>query len=129
VDSLEERLGKVERAFETVGQSKATLLRATVVAHMGFLFQVLCLYFILLSLGIRTDLTPLYFTITLSSFANFSPTPGGSGTFEFAMTALLSILAGVPSAAAFVAAVLFRVTTYWPGLGLGWAALNSLEAE
>jgi uncharacterized protein (TIRG00374 family) len=85
------------------------------------------LRFVLLSLGIRPDFTPIYFTVTLSSLASFSPTPGGSGTFEAAFSGLMVFFFEVNIATAVTAAVLFRLTTYWPGLVIGYISLVGLE--
>ncbi|MFB6190551.1 MAG: lysylphosphatidylglycerol synthase domain-containing protein [Candidatus Nanohaloarchaea archaeon] len=81
----------------------------------------------LLSMGVSSDFTPLYFVLVLSSFGNFSPTPGGSGTFEALMAAVLTFfLPHITFATALAVAIIFRLTTYWPGLAIGYLALNSL---
>lgn len=127
VRSLEERLERVQSAFSEIGDDPVELFKTAFVAHIGFLFQVFCIAFILLSLGFSFDLTPLYFTITLASLASFSPTPGGSGTYEAAMAGLLSLFLGMPFAQALVAAILFRMTTYWPGIVIGYISFNMLN--
>ncbi|MFB6191252.1 MAG: lysylphosphatidylglycerol synthase transmembrane domain-containing protein, partial [Candidatus Nanohaloarchaea archaeon] len=91
VDLARKKLEKVEESFRTIGESPRHLLKVASVAHLGFLLQLGCLYFILLSLGFDVDFTPLYFVLTLVSFGNFSPTPGGSGTFEALMAWLLTV--------------------------------------
>lgn len=128
VDKAEKSLNKVEESFSTVGESPIHLVRTAVVAHLGFIFQLFCLYLILLSVGHPTNFTPLYFVITLSAFGNFSPTPGGSGTFEAIMAGLLTVFISIDFATALVVAILFRLTTYWPGLIIGYLSLNSLES-
>jgi uncharacterized protein (TIRG00374 family) len=123
----EKKLETVEESFRTVGENPRHLLKVASVAHLGYVFQLACLYFILLSLGIQTDFTPLYFVLTLGSLGNFTPTPGGSGTFEALMAGLLTVfLPSVSFASALVAAILFRLTTYWPGLLIGYISLNTL---
>lgn len=128
VNSLDRRMENVQDAFGEVGQKPGKVVLTAAVAHLGFLAQVFCLSFILMSLGFSFDLTPLYFVITISSLANFSPTPGGSGTFEAAMAGLLTVFLSMPFASAFIASVIFRFTTYWPGLLIGYIAFNGLEA-
>jgi uncharacterized protein (TIRG00374 family) len=127
VDAVEERLERVEESFKVVGNNPMEILKSAVISHVGFLVQVFCLFFILLSLGYNMDLAPLYFVITLAGLANFSPTPGGSGTYEAAMAGLLTLFSSVPFASALIAAIIFRLTTYWPGIILGYFFLNRIE--
>ncbi|MFB6190189.1 MAG: lysylphosphatidylglycerol synthase transmembrane domain-containing protein [Candidatus Nanohaloarchaea archaeon] len=127
VELAEEKLQRVEESFQTIGESPGHLLNVAVIAHLGFLLQLGCLYFILLSLGMEVDFTPLYFVLTVVSLGNFSPTPGGSGTFEALMAWLLTVFVpGMTFASALVAAIIFRLTTYWPGLAIGYVSLNML---
>lgn len=127
IRKVDRSLDKVQDAFETVGEDPLHLFRVAVVAHLGFLLQLFCLYFLLLAVGLEADFTPLYFVLTISSLANFTPTPGGSGTFEAAMAGLLNFFTGLPFPSAISVAVMFRLTTYWPGLFIGWIAMNTLE--
>ena len=127
IEDLEERLRDVEESFRTIGDDPRYLLETAVVAHIGFLFQVGCLYFIMLSLGYHVDFTPIYFVVVISGLANFSPTPGGSGTFEAVMAGVATAFFPVTFAVGLIAAILFRMTTYWPGIVIGYIALNTLE--
>lgn len=128
VEKAGERLDRVEESLATVGESPRELLKTGLIAHLAFLSQILCLYFILLSLGYNVDFTPLYFVYSLSGLAAYSPTPGGSGAFEAAIAGLLTFfVAGIPFADALAAGILFRMTTYWPGILIGYMALNSIE--
>ncbi|MFB6245686.1 MAG: YbhN family protein [Candidatus Nanohaloarchaea archaeon] len=127
VESAEERLEEVQRSFRTVGENPRHLMKVAAVSHLGHLSQILCLFFVLLSFGHSPDFTPLYFIIALSGLANFSPTPGGSGTFEAAMASLISVFLPVSFATGLSVAIVFRLTTYWPGILLGYGSLNLLE--
>lgn len=127
IEDLEERLKDVEESFRTIGGDPRYLMETAVVAHIGFLFQVGCLYFIMLSLGYQVDFTPIYFVVVISGLANFSPTPGGSGTFEAVMAGVATAFFPVTFAVGLIAAILFRMTTYWPGIVIGYIALNTLE--
>lgn len=123
----EDKLETVEESFRTIGEDPRHLLKVAVIAHLGQVFQIGCLYFVLLALGVHAEITPLYFVLALSALGNFSPTPGGSGTFEALMAGLLSsFLPGLGFAQALLAAIIFRLTTYWPGLLLGYISLNTL---
>lgn len=127
VNRLEEKLLNVEEAFREIGSNPRHLLKISMVSHLGFVFQVFCLYFILLSVGVPTDFTPLYFVVALAGIGNFSPTPGGSGTFEALMAGLLTVFVPIQFASALVVAIIFRLTTYWPGILIGYVTLNLLE--
>lgn len=129
VESAEKSLVKAQESFETIGEDPLHLFETAVVAHLGFVLQVLCLYFIMYSVGLQTDFTPLYFVIAISSLANFTPTPGGSGAFEATMAGVLTFFLSINFEVAVVVAILFRLTTYWPGLLVGYLSLLSLENE
>lgn len=129
VENAEERLDRIQDSFAAIGENPMHLFETAVVAHLYFVLQVICLYFIIASMsgGIEVDFTPLYFIIAISGLANFAPTPGGSGAFEATMAGILTFFLSIPSSTAIVIAILFRLTTYWPGLLVGYLSLLSLE--
>ncbi|MFB6242441.1 MAG: YbhN family protein [Candidatus Nanosalina sp.] len=127
VERAEESLDRVQESFAMVGEQPGHLMKVAAVAHSSFIVQIISLYFILLSVGVTSDFTPLYFVVTLAALANFAPTPGGSGAFEGAMAGLLTFFIQIDFASALVVAILFRMTTYWPGLLLGYISFNTLE--
>jgi len=127
VSRIEKSMERLEKSFETVGEDPKHLFKVGIIAHIGFVFQLFCLYFLLLAVGVESDFTPLYFVLALSSLANFTPTPGGSGTFEAAMAGFLTFFVTIDFASALTVAIIFRLTTYWPGLLIGYLSLNTLE--
>lgn len=126
VELASEKLERVEESFRVIGQNPGHLVKIATVAHIGHVMQIVCLYFCLLALGVQVDFTPLYFVIALSAIGNFSPTPGGSGTFEALMAGLLTVFVPISFASALAAAIIFRLTTFWPGLVIGYISLNTL---
>lgn len=126
-EKIEEKLRRVEESFRTIGESPRHLLELGVIAHLGFLLNIGCMYFILLSVGIDANIAPLYFVLALGSLGSFAPTPGGSGAFEAVMAGLLTVFVPITFASALVVAIIFRLTTFWPGLLIGYFALNALE--
>ncbi|WP_139177764.1 lysylphosphatidylglycerol synthase transmembrane domain-containing protein [Ruania alba] len=64
--------------------------------------------------------------LTGTAVGSAIPTPGGIGTVEFALSTGLRT-AGIATAAAASAAVLFRVLTFWIRVPLGWWALRYLQ--
>jgi glycosyltransferase 2 family protein len=64
--------------------------------------------------------------LTGSAIGSAVPTPGGIGAVEAALAAGLTA-AGLHSAAAISAVLLFRIVSFWLPVPLGWAALNYLQ--
>jgi glycosyltransferase 2 family protein len=64
--------------------------------------------------------------LTGSAIGSAVPTPGGIGAIEAALAAGLTA-AGLHSAAAISAVLLFRVASFWLPVPVGWVALNYLQ--
>lgn len=128
-ESLRAGIGNVEEAFQTAGDDPVFLLKTGFVSHLAILAQIVSLYFVLLSIGVDPEIVPLYFVVNLSVIATVSPTPGGSGTYEAAFAALVTFFYPVEFATGLTAAVLFRLTTYWPGLLAGHLSLLTLNEQ
>jgi uncharacterized protein (TIRG00374 family) len=126
---IENRFEGVQNAFEMIGESPRHLVSTAIVVHLEFVFRVLCLYFVLGSLGIFGDFTPIYFVLAFTGIANFAPTPGGSGAYEVTMAGLISLFMGASFATAIAAGIIYRLMTYWPGLLIGYTALLTLKGE
>ncbi|MDO8914668.1 MAG: lysylphosphatidylglycerol synthase transmembrane domain-containing protein, partial [Coriobacteriia bacterium] len=100
---------------------------ALAVALAGMLVSRACLLAILpvvlAGLGWRGDPVPILVTVLgVWALASASPTPGGSGAVEAAMTAVLSRL--VPLETAGAAALLWRGTTFYFDLLVGWVLFS-----
>lgn len=142
IDALESRLGAeyifesvresvegVEEAFRKAGNDRRFLVTTAAVSHLAILAQIVSLYFVFRSLSLPTEFVPIYLIVNLSVIATLSPTPGGSGTYEAAFAGLTTLFYSVDLATAVTAAVLFRLTTYWPGILVGAGALLTLRDE
>ncbi|QGA80149.1 lysylphosphatidylglycerol synthase transmembrane domain-containing protein [Candidatus Nanohalobium constans] len=130
VKTLEEKLEKIEESFKAIGSDPKYLLKTSIISHAGWLMQVFNFVILMHALGYNPDFTPVYFVVVISGLANWSPTPGGSGTYEAAMATLVTIFfPQINFATGLTIGILFRLSTYWPGLILGWFALNSLNGE
>jgi uncharacterized protein (TIRG00374 family) len=130
VVELEEKLSEVEKTFNAIGEDPIYLLKTSLVSHAGFLMQIFNFTLIAASLGYYPDFTPIYFIVVLSGLSNFTPVPGANGAYEAAMAGLTTVfLPYISAPEALTIAVLFRLSTYWPGLAAGWFALNSLNGE
>jgi uncharacterized protein (TIRG00374 family) len=61
-----------------------------------------------------------------AAIGSLAPTPGGLGAIEIALSTGLAA-ASMPSAAAISAVLLYRLTTFWLPIPIGWAALHWLQ--
>lgn len=61
-----------------------------------------------------------------AAVGSLAPTPGGMGAIEVAMSTGLAT-AGMPSAAAVSAVLLYRIGTFWLPVPAGWVALTQLQ--
>lgn len=127
VEALEKRMEGVRETFEVIGAEKTMLASTALIVHSFFVLNVLSLYFVMLSLGIETAVLPLIFVMAFSGVSNFMPTPGGAGAFEATMAGILVFFIGIEPAMAAAAAILFRLTTYWPSTLIGYFSFISLE--
>jgi len=106
--------------------------RALAVALAGLLVSRACLLAILpvllAGLGWRGDVAPVLLTvIAVWAVASASPTPGGSGAVEAAMTLALSRLTPLETAGA--AALLWRGLTFYFDMVAGWLLFSWLLAR
>lgn len=91
-------------------------------------FLIVTLPVIMYGLGWRGAIAPLLATaVGAMALSVISPTPGGSGTVEAALTALLATQTTAPMAAA--AALLWRGITYYAELLAGWAVFSRYLAR
>lgn len=128
IEKLKEKFKEIKEVFETVGDDPRHLLKTTSIAHLAVIGQFISLYFIMIGMGVEPTFPSIYFPVVLSGLATISPTPGGSGTFEGAFTGILILFDVVPSTALAIA-VLFRMTTFWPGIVIGYLTLMDLKTK
>lgn len=127
VEKLEKRLENVEETFRTVGNSPEAVIRSLAITHTAFLMKMAAFYGVMLATGLELGFFQVMLLIPLASVANFSPTPGGAGTFEAAMAGIILLFAPVELATALTAAILYRLSTYWLGIVVGYLAMSSLN--
>jgi len=129
VDELEDRLENVEETFKTVGENPKAVIKSLAITHTAFLLKMTAFYGVMLSVGLEMNAFQVMLLIPLASVANFSPTPGGAGTFEAAMAGLIILFINVNFATALTAAILYRVSTYWVNIVVGYIAMSSLNYD
>jgi uncharacterized protein (TIRG00374 family) len=127
LDKIDEKIENLWDTFEEAGKKPIHLAKLVSLSHIAILAQFGCLYFILSGMGVEPNFSGVFLTVILGSMALWSPTPGGTGTIEAAFSALLIFFypaIGIDTAVA--SAVLFRLTTFWPGILIGYISLISL---
>jgi conserved hypothetical protein len=127
-EKAEEKIDGMTEALSRVGDDPVYLVKTAVIVHATFVFEVMALALVLASLGVETDLTPLYFVLPLADLGNNLPVPGGAGAYEGAMTASLTLFVpGISVATAVTAAVLYRMIVYWFRVPFQYAFFNRVD--
>lgn len=128
IEVLKKKISELRKTFDKIGDNPNHLIKITAVSHLAPLTQFICMYFLISGMGIDPGVTGVFLTVVLGGLAMWSPTPGGSGAIEAAMTTLLKIFyPSIGLGTAVAVAVLFRLTTYWPGILIGYVSLISLR--
>ena len=90
---------------------------------------IAALWFAVRAFGGGLDIAPVAVVyLAGAAVASLAPTPGGLGAVEIALSTGLAG-AGMPSAAAVSAVLLFRLATFWLPVPAGWVALNVLHRQ
>lgn len=127
VDKLRKKIANISHSFNEIGSDRHHLLKLVVISLLWPLSHFICLYLIAEGLGIDLSYVTICLTPILSGLALFSPTPGGSGTFEATFAGLLTIFSNISLDIAVATAVLFRLSTFWPAIPLGYYSILKLK--
>lgn len=132
-NSLKEKAIEEYRNFR-IGLSDNSLqytdiAKLTAITHISVSMDILAVWLVLASLGLNVALLPLLFIVPLARVANYTPSPGGTGPYELALSGLLIHFYSIPAAGAVSAAVLYRTITYYFGIFAGFAAAVSLGID
>ena len=121
-----EKADEWEKTLQTIGKHPKTLLQSLIITGSAFLFRMATFYLILTSLGLQIHPIKIMLLIPLISFASISPTPGGAGTYEAAMAATIILLTNLTFATALSVTILYRITTYWQTITIGYISTTTL---
>ncbi|MGV8978265.1 MAG: lysylphosphatidylglycerol synthase domain-containing protein [Cellulomonas sp.] len=117
------------RLIEVVGQPRRLLLAlgGNVLMTMGY---VLAFQASLLAFDQHLSLVQIALIyLAGNSIGAVVPVPGGVGTIEATLIALLSSIGGINPGVAASVTVLFRVLTYWLRIPIGWASMRFLQRK
>lgn len=106
---------------------KKILVSLLVITHLSIVFNVLSVLLLVQAYGSEILLFDLMIILPLARAANYAPTPGGSGSYEVALTGLLVVLGGMEFSTAVSVALAYRIVTYYMGLLFGYIAFTSLH--
>ena len=117
------------RLIEVVGQPRRLLLAVggNVLMTMGY---VLAFQATLLAFDQHLSIVQIAIIyLAGNSFGAVVPVPGGVGTIEATLIALLSSIGALNPGIAASVTVLFRVLTYWLRIPIGWASMRFLQRQ
>lgn len=119
----------VLNAFEDLRGNYRSISYSAVVISIAFVFRIFSLYIILKSLDIGISVFVIALIIPLSSLANYGPTPGGTGFVESAIVGLLLLFSSTSTSSALVAAIIYRITTYYLEISIGYITMSTLDSK
>lgn len=129
VNKIDDFLTTLEDSYREIGKDPRGIVRSMAIVHVAYISKFLAMLAVMMSLNIDISFFHVMLLVPLASVANFSPTPGSAGTFEAAMAGLILLFVNVPLAMAVTAAVLYRVSTFWVGILVGYIAMTSLGID
>ena len=114
---------------DAIKKNKTKLLVPLLLAAVFFLSDILTLYCIFLSFGLKVKLGFIVVSFVLTDVVGFIvAVPTGLGVFEVSMATIFSTL-GIPLASAVLATLIFRGMSFWLHMPLGLYFYQRLAKE
>lgn len=130
--AVEESINSFHGGLRSIQHNKKGIIRATIFSFLGWIFDILAIYAVFLSLGYtHIHVSVLVITYTISMMSSWLPLflPGGLGIVDVTMAGLF-IFSGIPAEIAGPATWLYRLVAYWLNTIIGAYYLRvSLEPE
>jgi uncharacterized protein (TIRG00374 family) len=130
-EAVEESIDSFHGGLKNISHNKYGLGKAILFSYFGWIFDILAIYIIFLSIGeTNIHISILIITYTIAMISGWLPLflPGGLGIVDGTM-AILFIYAGVPVEMAVLATLLYRLASYWFNTVLGafylWGSLKT----
>ncbi len=131
-DALEKSINSFHSGLQGIHCNKKGLAKAMFFSSLGWIFEIMAMYVIFLSLGPGTHIPigVLIITYSISIISGWIPIvlPGGLGIVDSTMATLL-IFSGVSLEIALLVTLLYRLVSYWFNTVLGafylWRSLKS----
>ncbi|WP_396613621.1 YbhN family protein (plasmid) [Haloferax sp. S1W] len=133
-EQFERRGYRFVGAIGLLAASPGTLGAVFVAGIAGQLAVAAALWVALTSLGVDASFALVLLVIPLAKLSGVSPTPGGFGSAEALLTALLVTTTGILASVAGAAVLLYRASVFWlPSLGgavvTAWYATRGSQGE
>lgn len=124
--AVERRAARFVAAFDRLASDPRRLAAVFALGLAGHLTAATALWMALAALGVRAPLAVVLLLVPLAKLGGVAPTPGGLGSVEPLLTALLVATTGAGGADAGAAVLLYRASAFWlpalvGGLATGWA--------
>ena len=130
-EGMKQSIDSFHGGLRNIHNNKHGLTQATIISFLGWIFDILAIYAVFLSLGYtHIHISVLIITYTISMMSSWLPLflPGGLLIVDGTMAAMF-IFGGVPAEIAVVATWLYRLVNYWLNTVLGgfylWLSLKS----
>lgn len=131
-DSLLQRGYRFTEAIWRLVDSPGTLGLVFIAGIAGQLAVASTLWVALAALGIGAPFAVVLFLIPVAKLGGAAPTPGGFGSTEAVLTALMMAIIGIDGAIAGAAAVLYRASAFWlpslfGGMATAWYVIHKAD--
>jgi glycosyltransferase 2 family protein len=121
VSAVDESINSFHGGLQNINHDRSGLAKATLFSYLGWIFDILAIYMIFLSIGeTNIHISVLIISYTISMISGWLPLflPGGLGIVDGTM-ALLFYYGGVQWEIAVLATLLYRLASYWFNTILG----------
>lgn len=130
-NAVEQSINSFHGGLRNIHSKKNNLVNAVFFSLLAWVFDIMTMYIVFLSLGSETHISILIIAYIISMVSGWITLflPGGIGVVDSTM-ATLFILSGVPLEVALLATLLYRLASYWFNTVLGAFYLwNSLKRQ
>ncbi|MFB6208835.1 MAG: YbhN family protein [Candidatus Nanohaloarchaea archaeon] len=129
VEKIDRFLTNLEDSYRHIGKHPRGIYTSFAFVHASYLCKIIAFFIITVSLGMNMSFFEALILIPLVSIANFSPTPGGTGAVEAALSGLTVVVVGASLSTALLATLIYRIATYWLGVVLGYVSMATLSFD
>jgi uncharacterized protein (TIRG00374 family) len=110
---IETRIETFFTAIDRVAGSRLTLLEALGFSALGWLLLCVSLWLSTYALGWAVPFSAVLLVVPMGKVAGITPLPGGLGSIEAILVAMLVSTTGIPAGVAGAAVLVHRAATYW----------------
>lgn len=127
-DAIRLRLEEFFNMLDFIWENRRRMVYAVVLSHVGWFFTIVPLYFAAVALGYDVPFMYVLFIVPLGSIAGYLPLPGGLGSVEVMLVAVVVSVTTLSLPEATATAILYRIAVYWFTLLIGGVSLSYLSA-